>query len=278
MINRFIIGAVALVTALGAVTAPGFAHDEAKYPDLKGSWIRADGGQATTSTPWDPSKPPGRGQQAPLTPEYQALYDTALARHAAGINLTSCLPPGMPRSMIVPEPMEIIVMPDTTYIMLTYMSEFRRIFTDDRKWSDEIEPAYSGYSIGKWEDTDGDGRFDTLVVETRGMKGARTFDASGIPLHKDNETVVKERIYLDKSDANLLHDEVTTIDNALTRPWTVTRSYRRDRDADWTETVCSETNPNVVLGDEVYTISEDGYLSPTRKDQPPPDLRYFPRR
>jgi len=27
---------------------------------------------------------------------------------------------------------------------------------------------FSGYSIGKWEDTDGDGRFDTLVVETRG--------------------------------------------------------------------------------------------------------------
>src|SRR5215467_7834194 len=117
MIDRCIIGAIALVTALGAATAPGFAHDEAKYPDLKGSWIRAD--QATTSTPWDPSKPPGKGQQAPLTPEYQALYDQALARRAAGINLTSCLPPGMPRSMIVPEPMEVIVMPDTTYIMLT---------------------------------------------------------------------------------------------------------------------------------------------------------------
>ena len=45
MINRCIIGAVALVTALGAATASGFAHDEAKYPDLKGSWIRADRGQ-----------------------------------------------------------------------------------------------------------------------------------------------------------------------------------------------------------------------------------------
>jgi len=150
MFNRCIIGAVALVTVLGAATASGFAHDEAKYPDLKGSWIRADGGQATTSTPWDPSKPPGRGQQAPLTPEYQAMYDTALARQTAGVNLTSCLPPGMPRSMIVPEPMEIIVMPDTTYIMLTYMSEFRRIYTDDRKFADDIEPAFSGFSIGKW--------------------------------------------------------------------------------------------------------------------------------
>jgi hypothetical protein len=272
MFNRCIIGAVALVTALGAATAPGFAHDEGKYPDLKGAWIRADRGQAT---PWDPSKPPGRGQQAPLTPEYQAMYDAALARKAAGIDLTSCLPPGMPRSMIVPEPMELIVMPDTTYIMLTYMSEFRRIYTDGRKFADDIEPAFSGFSIGTWEDTDNDGRFDTLVVETRGMKGPRTFDESGIPLHKDNETVVKERIYLDKSDSNLLHDEITTIDHALTRPWTVTRSYRRDREAEWTEHLCAENNQYVTLGDEVYSISDEGFLSPTRKDQPPPDLRYF---
>jgi hypothetical protein len=272
MFNRCIIGAVALVTALGAATAPGFAHDEGKYPDLKGSWIRADRGQAT---PWDPSKPPGRGQQAPLTPEYQAMYDAALARQAAGINLTSCLPPGMPRSMIVPEPMELIVMPDTTYIMLTYMSEFRRIYTDGRKFADDIEPAFSGFSIGTWEDTDKDGRFDTLVVETRGMKGPRTFDESGIPLHKDNETIVKERIYLDKADPNLLHNEITTIDHALSRPWTVTRSYRRDRDAEWTEHLCAENNQYVTLGDEVYSIGDDGFLSPTRKDQPPPDLRYF---
>jgi len=271
MIKQCIIGAVALAAVLGAATAPGFAHDEGKYPNLKGAWVRADRGQAT---PWDPSKPPGRGQQAPLTPEYQAIYDQTLARQAAGINLTSCLPPGMPRSMIVPEPMELIVMPDTTYIMLTYMSEFRRIYTDGRKFGDDIEPAFSGFSIGTWEDTDNDGRFDTLVVETRGLKGPRTFDDSGIPLHKDNETVIKERIYLDKADPNLLHNEITTIDHALSRPWTVTRSYRRDRDAEWTEHLCAENNQYVTLGDEVYSI-DDGFLSPTRKDQPPPDLRYF---
>ena len=85
-------------------------------------------------------------------------------------------------------------MPDTTYMMLSHMSEFRRIFTDGRKWPEDIEAAYAGYSIGKWEDTDRDGRFDTLVVETRAIRAPRTFDDSGIPLHKDNHTVVKERI------------------------------------------------------------------------------------
>jgi len=272
MVNRCIIGAVTLVAALGAATVSGLAHDEAKYPNLKGAWVRADQGQ---TTPWDPSKPAGRGQEAPLTPEYRALYDTALARRAAGVNLTSCLPPGMPRSMIAPEPMEIIVMPDTTYIMLTYMSEFRRIYTDGRKYTDEVEPAFSGFSVGNWQDTDGDGRFDTLVIETRGLKGPRTFDDSGIPLHKDNQTIVRERIYLDKSDPDLLHNEITTVDNALTRPWTVTRSYRRDRTVEWVEHLCADNNQYVTLGEEVYSIGDDGYLSPTRKDQPAPDLRYF---
>jgi len=272
MVNRCIIGAATLAVALGAATVSSLAHDEGKYPNLKGAWVRADRGQ---TTPWDPSKPAGRSQQAPLTPEYQAIYDMVLARRAAGVNLTSCLPPGMPRSMIAPEPMEIIVMPDTTYIMLTYMSEFRRIYTDGRKYADEVEPAFSGFSVGTWQDTDGDGRFDTLEVETRGLKGPRTFDDSGIPLHKDNQTIVKERIYLDKSDPDLLHNEITTIDNALTRPWTVTRSYRRDRDVEWVEHLCADTNQHVTLGEEVYSIGDDGYLSPTRKDQPPPDLRYF---
>jgi hypothetical protein len=171
--------------------------------------------------------------------------------------------------------MEIIVMPDTTYLMITYMSEFRRIFTDGRKWPAEIEPSYAGYSIGQWVDEGKTGQFNVLEVETRGLKGPRTFDASGLPLHEDNEAVVKERIYLDKNDLNLLHDEVTTTDHALTKPWTVVRSYYREPNPVWSEFVCSEDNHQVMLGKENYVISDQGYLSPTRPGQPAPDLKYF---
>ncbi len=118
------------------------------------------------------------------------------------------------------------------------------------------------------------GRFRTLVVETRGLKGPRTFDGS-IPLHQDNETVVKERISADKADANVLHNEITTIDHALTRPWTVTRSYRRSRQAIWFEYPCGENNEHVFIGKENYYLSADGDLMPARKDQAPPDLRNF---
>jgi hypothetical protein len=273
MLERCSIGAIAFAVVLGASLNGSLAHDESQYPDLKGQWVAVD---ANADARWDSTKPAGRGQQAPLTPEYQAVFERALARRAEGaLDPNICLPPGMPRSMIASQPMEIIVMPDTTYIMLSHMSEFRRIYTDGRKWPDDVEPAYAGYSIGHWEDTDRDGRYDTLLVETRGMKGPRTFDASGIPLHEDNETVVKERIYLDKSDPNVLHDEITTVDHALKEPWTVTRSYRRDRNAEWPEFVCSEDNRHVAIGKEVYSISDDGYLTPTRRGQAAPDLRYF---
>jgi hypothetical protein len=94
-------------------------------------------------------------------------------------------------------------------------------------------------------------------------------------MHKDNQTVVKERIYLDQSDLDFLHDEITTFDHALTRPWAVTKSYRRDRKPIWTEFVCAEDNHQVVIGEENYFRSADGYLMPARKDQAPPDLRYF---
>ena len=271
MVFRKPIAMAAFATALLAGAA--HAQDVSKYPNLKGQWV---GNGAAADAPWDPSKPAGLAQAAPLTPEYQAIYKETLARHASGVkDPVTCLPPGMPRTMIMYEPMEVIVMPDTTYMMITYMSEFRRIFTDGRKWPEDLEPAYAGYSIGQWLDEGKTGRFNVLEVETRGLKGPRTFDASGLPMHKDNETLVKERIYLDKSDPNLLHDEVTTTDHALTRPWTVIRSYHREPNPVWNEFVCSEDNHNVVLGKENYLISDQGLLSPTRPGQPPPDLKYF---
>ena len=181
----------------------------------------------------------------------------------------------MPRTMTVVYPMEILVTPETTYVMIEYAGQLRRIYTDGRDWPETLERSFIGYSIGKWIDEDGDGRYDTLTVETRGMKGPRTFDASGIPLHGDNETVVKERIFLDKTNPNILRDEITTTDHALTRPWTVTRSYRRERKPIWFEYVCAEGNHHVVVGKENYFVSDDGFLMPTRKGQAAPDLRFF---
>src|SRR5437660_1042562 len=109
----------------------------------------------------------------------------------------------------------------------------RGIYTDGRDFPKDEEPTWSGYSIGKWLDSDNDGRFDTLEVETRNFKGPRVYEASGIPLHRDNESIVKERIALDKDNKDLLRYEITTIDHALTKPWTVMKTFHRERNVLW---------------------------------------------
>ena len=275
--------AVFAAVALAMPTATqGF--DDARYPALTGQWTRATVPGAIGQPPFDPSKPPGRGQQPPLTPEYQTKFEATLAERAASslgdVISTSCLAPGMPMMMQAYEPMQITVLPESTYILIDHIHEsHRRIFTDGRQWPKTVHPTFTGYSIGKWIDEDGDGRYDVLEAETRHFKGPRFFDSSGIPLHEDGESVIRERIYLDKAERNLLHDEITVTDHALTRPWTVMKNYRRTLDplADWPEYICNEQIPFVHIGNEIYKVSQDGYLMPTRSGQPPPDLRYFNR-
>ncbi len=276
MICRSLIGAIATLAAMGLSIADCQAWDDTKYPNLKGQWYPVGG-----PTRFDGSKPSGAGQRAPLTPEYETLFEANLKDQAAGgpgLDPTyTCLDPGMPRITNGYGQMEVVVTPRATHILVQHIHDNRRIFTDGRDWPEDIDPTFRGYSIGKWIDTDGDGRYDVLEVETRGFRGPRTYDASGIPLHKDNQTVVKERIYADKSNPDIFHDEVTVIDHALTRPWTVMKSYRREPDKYpyWREVNCYENNDYVEIGKETYKISDDGYLVPIKKDQPPPDLRFF---
>jgi hypothetical protein len=172
-----------------------------------------------------------------------------------------CLPWGMPQMMQAFAPLEYVITPQTTYILINMIDHGRRIYTDGRDWPKEIEPTYQGYSIGKWVDEDGDGRYDALEVETRGpFKGPRVYDHTGLPLHHDNLSTFKERIYFDKAEPNILHDEITVIDHALTRPWTVDKKYVRSPDArpDWPEIVCGENNAEVNIGKEHYMVNAEG--------------------
>jgi hypothetical protein len=178
------IGALALVAALSMTLGGAQAFDETKYPNLKGQWLRARGPAGVTGQgPFDPVKSWGRAQQAPLTPEYQAMLEASLADQAAGgpgyWPGVRCLPPGLPAMMTIFRPMEIIVKPETTWILIDHIHEtHRRIFTDGRDWPAQGEPTFDGYSIGRWIDEDGDGRFDVLDVETRHFKGPRAFEPS----------------------------------------------------------------------------------------------------
>jgi hypothetical protein len=237
MLDRSLIGSIALVAALLTTFSGVQAFDESKYPDLSGQWRRTATGQTRAFR---------------------------------------CIPMGMPRQMSGTFPFEVLVRPDVTHILFELVIySTRRIYTDGRDWPKGEDPTFAGYSIGKWVDIDGDGRYDVLEVETRNLRGPRTWDQTGMPMHEDNDTVIKERFYLDKADRNLLHLEMTTMDGSITRPWSVAKSYRRQDKVRWMENNCTEGNTHVAVGNENYMVSADGYLMPVRKGQEPPDLRYF---
>jgi len=277
MSHRTFIGAIVLATAFSIVATAASAFDESKYPAFQGQWKRKPG---TSVNSWDESKRGGLAQEPPLTPEYRKLWESSMADQAAGgqgLDMRyTCISNGMPRMATIVRQLEFFIHPEITLIVFENNLP-RRIYTDGRGFNatDNV-PSYNGYSIGKWIDTDGDGKYDALEVETRFLKGPRALDPAGMPTHEDNQSIVKERFSIDRADPTRLHNEITLIDNAYTRPWTVLKTYRRlaDKYPDWPEDSC-DSEGILKVGNQTYFKSADGTIMPTAKDQPPPDLRYF---
>jgi hypothetical protein len=274
-----LIGALAMTATIGGAQAA----DDSKYPSWKGQWTRVvhpeiEVDPAFFQGGFDQTKRWGPAQQAPLTPEYQKVLEDSMRDQANGglgnYPNSRCLPSGMPRMMTFATH-EYVITPETTYLLLSSSDHLRRIFTDGRDWPKKPVPTYGGYSIGHWIDASGSGRYDTLLAETRYFLGPRAFDATGLPLAFDNQSIFLERFFVDQND--ILHDVTTVIDHALTRPWTSDRQYRHVAVTvqQWPETWCQEGNANVVIHGENYFRRTDGLLMPTKKDQSPPDLRYF---
>ena len=279
MLDRSLIGAAAFALGFLALACnAALAHDESKYPDWSGQWTRTYTGPPR----YDQTKPI-RKQEAPLKPEYQAMFEASIKdQDAGGHGLDHgyrCIPQGMPRMMSGVSRFEFMFAPHVTY-MLYERTDFapRRIHTDGRDWPKTEETGIIANSLGRWLDTDTDGRFDTLEIETRRLRGPHGWDQSGMPMADDADGIIKERISLDKNDSSILRVEMTTTDNSLTRPWTVLKTFKREtRAIIWVEDTCAEGQAHITIGKETYFASGDGSIMPMRKDQPPPDLKYFNR-
>src|ERR1700733_15251831 len=79
---RTIMGLV-LAAALVALVEPSRA-DDTKYPNWKGEWDFAGPRLPGQRVRFDPSKSPGRAQDAPLTPEYKKIHEDSMADQANG--------------------------------------------------------------------------------------------------------------------------------------------------------------------------------------------------
>jgi len=123
-----------------------------------------------------------------------------------------------------------------------------RIYLDGRDWPEDLYPTYNGFSRGTWDG-------DTLIIETRALRGDTLLDSSGAP-HTDQLTVSSRLRFLDR---DTLENEITLTDpGALTQPWTEARKYvRAPADYRILEYICLENNRNPIGADgQIQTILE----------------------
>jgi hypothetical protein len=146
-----------------------------------------------------------------------------------------CQPLGVVRMNVYSNPRKIVQVPGLIVVLYERDTIFRQIFTDGRALPKDPQPAFYGYSTGKWEG-------DTLVVTTTGFKDNLWMDDVGSPL--TDAAVVTER-YRRTSFGNL-EIEVTVDDpKAYTKPWTITIKHSILLDTDLIEFFCNENNKDV---------------------------------
>lgn len=172
--------------------------------DLSGVWMERQ--EATAFSAEDP----------PLLPWAREKF--LAAKPGYGPRATSdsqdpilnCAPPGVPRIMLIPFPMQIVQTPSEVIMLFEYDHFVRHIFLDRREHPRNTNFSWMGDSIGHWEG-------DTLVVDTTGLNDKTWLDQVGHP-HSDSLHVV-ERIR--RVDHDTLEDDLTIDDpRAYAKPWT----------------------------------------------------------
>ena len=237
--------ALTVLIAGAALAAPGAPktsiHQSPNAQAFVGVWDRVG------SINFDPTIPFDKPDQPPLTPKAAAQFQASLDSAAAGKPINdphaNCIPLGMPRMMNGVYLMEVLVADEKVVVIGEEQSQVRRIWTDGRGFGDEIDPTYNGTSVGHWEGK-------VLVVETRGLHWDIPINQKGL-MHSPNLTV-SERLWLENADT--LHDQITLTDpETFSKPWTVTKTYKRTRDP-LNEYVCEENNRNPVRADGVTGV------------------------
>jgi hypothetical protein len=207
------------------IALPGLCA--ANTPDLTGIW---------SITSKDSTLRTVDGKTPPLTPAAGAVYQQHLAAAAKGDRafdgMTTCLPPGLPRLMLVKEPFEILQRDKAVYFVHQLNRLPRRAYFGEKlPKPDDVDPLYLGFSVAHWDG-------DTLVIESSGFRDGTLLDDSGLPHSEDLH--LTERYQLAK-DGKTLHARFTIDDpKTFTRPWEARAEYKKLSGFEIPEEVCSD--------------------------------------
>src|SRR5262245_27725685 len=110
----------------------------------------------------------------PFMPWSAAIYDYNSKNESKYDPEGYCLPPGGPRMMATPYPMEILQLPEQKRIFMVFEGAthiWREIYLDGRPHTkgDDLNPTYLGHSVGRWEG-------DTMDVDGVGVSAQTWLD------------------------------------------------------------------------------------------------------
>jgi hypothetical protein len=142
---------------------------------------------------------------------------------------------GVPREHVVPYPFKILQPPGEVVILYEALHSYRQIYMDGRALPKDPNPAWMGYSVGRWEG-------DTLVVESNGFEENNWLDNGG---HPGTEALrLTERFH--RRDFGHIDLELTIDDpKAYTKPWKVNLVFTANPDTDLIEYVCDENEKDL---------------------------------
>jgi len=173
-------------------------------PDLSGIWLTRAGG-------WLNNLGVG-GVEIPMRPAAQAIYRERQENNGKDRPSGRCISHGVTDFNALGTPTKIVQTPAVTIVLFEAYNHYRQILTDGRPLPANPEPAWLGYSVGRWEG-------NTFVVESNGLSAKTWLDDGGHP-HTDNMRLTER---FRRTDFGHLQIEMTIDDAELyTRPWTVT--------------------------------------------------------
>ena len=131
-----------------------------------------------------------------------------------------CFLAGIPRSMYLPHPFQIVQGGNKVEMVFSYSSSGRTIHLN--KVEKPPDDTYNGFSTGRWEG-------DTLVVDVTGFNGKTWFDRAGNFASDTLHVVERFTPIGDVNDMLALQYEATIEDpKVFTRPWKIRMPlYRR---------------------------------------------------
>jgi len=212
-----LLAAAALAVTCDALAAP---------PDLTGVWLISSHVGALKTVD---------GHAPPLTPTAKSVYDAHRAAIGKGDfsfdGVTRCLPPGLPRLLLMHEPFEILQRPKAIYFVHQINRLPRRAYLDEALPTD-VDPHYLGYSVAKWDG-------DALVIESNGFDDSTMLDNAGLP-HSDALHLTER--YEVSQDGMHLHLRLTIDDpKTFTEAWSAQADYVKRPGYELTEEVCAAT-------------------------------------